>query len=136
MLIQSSTRKISERDTLLVSNSKSYKELYTAIITEFSKGRSDEDLFFFIENLLCWMCPEVSLCLDEDETVEVFYDQGSFIAGDLQDLVKLVASDDFIGIVEAVEPTRYFSLMANIEKYLEWGEEGVVIELDGGSNSL
>lgn len=136
MLIQSSTRKISDRDTFVVSNSKSYKELYAAIITEFSKGRSDEDLFFFIENLLCWMCPEVSLCLDEDETVEVFYDQGSFIAGDLQDLVKLVASDDFSGIVEAEAPTRYISLIANIEKYFDWGDEGIEIGFHGWSNSL
>ncbi|MBK3462663.1 hypothetical protein [Pseudomonas haemolytica] len=133
MLITSSTN---ERDTLLVSNAQSYKELYMAIIPELRKNRSDDDLFFFIENLLCWMCPKITMCLDDDRTVEVFYNQDSFIEGDFHDLVKLVTSDDFIGIVEAVEPTRYFSLMANIEKYLEWGEEGVVIELDGGSNSL
>lgn len=121
---------------MLVSDSKSYKELYAAIIPEFSKSRSDEDLFFFIENLLCWMCPEISLCLDEYGTVEVFYDQGSFIAGDFKDLVKLVSSDDFSGIVEGEAPTCYFELIANIEKYFDWDDEGVEVEFHGWSNSL
>lgn len=136
MLIKSSTREINEQDTKIVSNAQSYKDLYAAIIPEFRKNRSDEDLFFFIENLLCWMCPKISLCLDEDGTVEVFYDQGSFIAGDFQDLVKLVTSDDFIGIVEAAAPTRYFALFANIEKYFDMGDECIEIVFRGWSNSL
>ncbi|PRW84338.1 hypothetical protein C7A11_26485 [Pseudomonas simiae] len=136
MIIQSSTKEQSVQDIYKVTHAPNYKALYQAIQSEFKKNRTDEDMFFFIENLLCWMCPEISMCLDDDGTIEVFYGQGSFIAGEFKDLKKLVASEEFISVVLADDSERYAMLMTEIEKCLEWGDEGIEIVMHDRSNSL
>ncbi|EPH2332022.1 hypothetical protein L4P95_004780 [Pseudomonas aeruginosa] len=89
-----------------------------------------DEVFAFAEQLITTICPQSTMCLDDDGTVEVFYGSDlEFIGGNLSDLERCLLSPEFKAILDNKSSSTNIEVLKVLEKYLETPEECISDEV-------
>lgn len=104
-----------------VYEAENYKALYDYICSEFKSNRSSTEMFWFMQSLICWMCPDMSMSFDrDDESVDIYYEDGcNRIRGAYLDLKAAFLSDRFMFMVNENYDSESLLIPYVLESYIE-----------------
>lgn len=104
-----------------VYEAENYQSLYGYVCNEFKSNRSSTEMFWFMQSLICWMCPDMSMSFDiDDQTVDIYYEDGcNRIRGAYLDLKTAFLSDRFMFLVNEEYDSESMLISYLLESYIE-----------------
>lgn len=110
-------------DANVVYEAKSFQDLFVYICEEFPSDRPDHEMLYFMEALMCWMCPCMSFHYRSSELLDIYIHDDSERFRTLSEyLVDVFFSDAFADIVINASERTDVKLMLLLERTLGYGD--------------
>lgn len=117
-------QRIVPADANVVYESKKFNDLYVYICEEFqSNDRPEHEMMYFIEALMCWMCPSMSFNYRSSELLDIYIHDGSERFRTLSEyLVDVFFSDAFEDIVNNASERIETKVCILLERAIGYGD--------------
>ncbi|RTX96387.1 hypothetical protein EJ576_21925 [Pseudomonas sp. C 49-2] len=110
-------------DANVVYEAKSFQDLFVYICEEFPSDRPDHEMLYFMEALMCWMCPCMSFHYRSSELLDIYIHDDSERFRTLSEyLVDVFFSDAFADIVINASERTDCKLISLLERTLGYGD--------------